>query len=873
MLYIYDSINGNKQAVLNTAQGITITEEINGERSLSFESPYGDVKNRYITVNALIMCDYNGQFYRVEKFTASKQNPPTISVFCRHVFFDSEKIFVPSQDAIIGQYANAIFAEIWQNTDFVVMSDSELANLGMTAADTYTDLEAKNKATPYELTNALIDAISQGELYIDNKHIALVNEIGAGYEPLPLDVTKNMDNLTIDTDTSTLVTRLYPFGKNNLDLETDYGALYIDSPNIDKYGVIEGYMDFGAISDVDMLHERACWCFDSQNQNRIDVPYVTISGKYIDMSPINSKVRLPHLGQRVSVEGYENKRIIKIVWKPQTPYDTEITIGQVKKDLFYYFKQFNNATIEYNAKGKNPADNPEVKTTIVEVTKQEVVAADNIEAMSAFIDDLQVERIETNVKQFICRPNLTVNGDSVKWTDKEHTYKADSKVNIRGYIKMEGLTQKFVEVHLVVPANYDKITVNEMQPLTVNGRQLYFTSVAGTQAFEYLTFTAPKTKYPNLTGDQAAMYTVYIRKTEAEYIKMQQSFEWNVTDNTYYVKTVYGTGDESGNGKYYFVKDADSGRFVYTSRFDGKERGFKLLDDGSYYTNDGVHWYKFGSSLGGNVKIIDHAPTEADLTGEPTVLVRYDNTTTPVLNGGIGTLFNASNTYVEVPATGVITISPSVVTVYYGSTQQFTCNAEAVTWSVGGAKSSYTSISATGLLTVGANETSANLTVKAVSVVNPNRFAVADVALAAKPDTGGKLYLFNNGLTTESGGIAAQYYQSGAAVPFNFGVTITRSRSNTINSTTAAYFANAIDLSSYVKINIHIVSSSMAGSYDVVGYRASRTIVNNLNYTYQNIRAANDYTLSFDISNLTGEMYLALCATNGTVEIDKIWLE
>lgn len=586
MLYIYKEGSGSAVGelitVLQSAQNITITEEINGERSLSFDLPYGDFKADYIKINTLVKCDFNDQIYRVEKITVNKQNPPTISAYCQHIFFDSKKIFVPSWEAEIGQYANAIFTEIWENTDFITLSDSEAASLGMTLTSTYTDLEEQNKTTPYDLTNALIDIISQGELYIDNKHISLVDEIGAGYSPLVLDITKNIDNLTIDTDTSSLVTRLYAFGKNNLDLATDYGLMYIDSPNIGKYGIIEGYQDFSAISDVEMLKARADWMFDSQNQNRIDVPYVTISGKFIDMSPIDNGFQRPHLGQRVQIEGYDNQRIIKIVWKPQTPYDTEITIGQVKKDLFYYFKRFNNTVEEYNASAKDPTLNPAINNTIVEVTKQEVVAADVIEASAAFIEDLQVERIQTNLQQFICTPNLTNTNNAIQWTDTEHTYKAQNNSNIRGYIKMEGLSQQFIEAHLVQPTDYNKLTSAEVQPLTVNGRQLYFTSISGAQAFLYLTFTAPKTKYPNLTSEQEAMYIVQIRKTEAEYIKMEQVFEWNNTDNTYYVKTIFGTGDINGYGKYYFVKDAESGRFVYTSRTDGKEYGIAEKDDGTY---------------------------------------------------------------------------------------------------------------------------------------------------------------------------------------------------------------------------------------------------------------------------------------------------
>jgi hypothetical protein len=232
-----------------------------------------------------------------------------------------------------------------------------------------------------------------------------------------------------------------------------------------------------------------------------------------------------------------------------------------------------------------------VQTSATEVSKQEVVAADNIEATSAFIDDLQVERIQTNIKNFICKPNLTTNGDTIMWSDDPRTWSATSTKDVRGYIKIEGITCQYIEAHLTKPLSYTKITIDDLQPLTVNGRQMYFTSVSGSQAFQYLTFTAPKTKYSDMNDTQAAMYVVYIRKTESEYVKKEDVFDWDSTNETYNIKTYYGTGDESGMGRYYFFKGENGGRLGYTSRTDGTEYGVGIKDDGCYQITGGV-WTK-----------------------------------------------------------------------------------------------------------------------------------------------------------------------------------------------------------------------------------------------------------------------------------------
>lgn len=233
----------------------------------------------------------------------------------------------------------------------------------------------------------------------------------------------------------------------------------------------------------------------------------------------------------------------------------------------------------------NKAVEKAIDTNVIEITKQEIVAADTIEATAAFIDDLQVERIATNLKDYICTPNLTKIDNTLIWTDEGHTFKARNKDNIRGYIKMEGLSQQFIEAHLIEPGSYEALTTDEVQPLLINNRQLYYTSIEGAQAFEYLTFVSPRSKYSNLTSEQETMYKVYTRKILSEYIKMEQSFV--LESGTYNVKTVYGTGDKNGNGKYYFVKDTDSGRFVYVSRADSKEYGIAIKDDAVYNVTAG----------------------------------------------------------------------------------------------------------------------------------------------------------------------------------------------------------------------------------------------------------------------------------------------
>ena len=89
--------------------------------------------------------------------------------------------------------------------------------------------------------------------------------------------------------------------------------------------------------------------------------------------------------------------------------------------------------------------------------------------------------------------------------------------------------------------------------------------------------------------------------------------------------------------------------------------------------------------------------------------------------------------------TGVI-ITPATAVVQKGNTQTFSAAvtgannpAQTVTWSVSGNTSAGTDINSSGLLTVGADETAATITVKAVSTADNTKFGTATVTVTNTP--------------------------------------------------------------------------------------------------------------------------------------------
>ncbi|TCL59868.1 Ig-like protein group 2 [Kineothrix alysoides] len=92
------------------------------------------------------------------------------------------------------------------------------------------------------------------------------------------------------------------------------------------------------------------------------------------------------------------------------------------------------------------------------------------------------------------------------------------------------------------------------------------------------------------------------------------------------------------------------------------------------------------------------------------------------------------------PTVDSVTVSPSTATIIKGNTQSFTATvtgsndpAQTVEWSVSENNSSSTTISSSGLLTVGSDETAAVLTVKALSTVDSTCFDKATVVVTTTP--------------------------------------------------------------------------------------------------------------------------------------------
>ncbi len=358
-----------KIETLHDAVNVKITSEINGEYGLEFDYPLNTPKSQSITINRI--CVIGGQMYRITKLSRDSSGTEILHVTCTHVFHcDSRNIHIQTIGGTaetIGANPSAIMELAFADGKFHVLTDAEAQERGLQriGADGFLiDFEAVDKTTPYDVVKQIITNCGKGELYIDNYNVAIVETIGSD-SSMRIDTARNAQNISIERDISEMITRLYPYGKDDAHIgSVNNDVQYIDSPNAAIYGVKAGYKDYSDYEEPADILSHALWEFNSKNADRIDVPDVNITATFIDLAKLGGHSAI-RLGDAVTVVDNGNairERVIKMEYYPYEPQATTVSIGRIKKDLFFYLNQMGKGVREYI---KNSTSNGKVSAKAI----------------------------------------------------------------------------------------------------------------------------------------------------------------------------------------------------------------------------------------------------------------------------------------------------------------------------------------------------------------------------------------------------------------------------------------------------------------------------------------------------------------------------
>lgn len=343
-LHDYDETIFDKGCIayLGNAVEVRLEKKINDIECLYFEYPYLDEKAAMIEENMIVSCE--GQGYVILKNTRKTDGKDMKSVTAADLFSTYGKTkFIENIPDMIGKKPSAVFKKILEGSQFTAFTEAELNERGMTWVDSdgyLIDFFSLDKTNVWDATKTLIENCGKGEIYHDNFKVAIVQRIGKD-NGVRLTLEKNLDGLEIMQDMEHVITRLYPYGADDMHIgSVNNGLHYIDSPNIEKYGIREGYKDYSDYTDPEKIKAHAEWEFNPENEDRIDVPKVNITGGFIEL------FKLPEVGdiERVdigdTVRVYDNdhnmykRRIVAYSTYPYEPKAPTIEIGHLETNFF-----------------------------------------------------------------------------------------------------------------------------------------------------------------------------------------------------------------------------------------------------------------------------------------------------------------------------------------------------------------------------------------------------------------------------------------------------------------------------------------------------------------------------------------------------------
>ena len=357
--------------VLNCAYNVKETRILNDTGSIEFDYPY-DEKARLISQNMLV--SVNGHIYEISRTTRNMNGADSLHVYgTPHFVYEAQKAFIPTIGDHIGKSSRYVLKQaidiiskfkksVGEKCIFHIMTNAELSEKGMKwVADDelLIDFFSTDKTNLWDVIKTIIENLGRGEIYhetgIDSSNnvvcnIAIVERIGTD-NGVRLRLEKNMRSISIERNVSDMITRLWAFGSDDLTVSSvNGGKAYIDSPNIEKYGVQEGYKDYSDYTSAEKLLRNAKWEFDEDNEDRIDAPQLTISGKLIDLSKLAEygaaeKLEIGDTVHVFDIDGTEYvQRVIEYQAYPLEPKESNISIGHIRRDFFIGLWQTEQAT-------------------------------------------------------------------------------------------------------------------------------------------------------------------------------------------------------------------------------------------------------------------------------------------------------------------------------------------------------------------------------------------------------------------------------------------------------------------------------------------------------------------------------------------------
>lgn len=430
-----------------------------------------------------------------------------------------------------------------------------------------------------------------GEIEIKKRTIKYKKRLGTDKTTI-FGYFRNNIKLEIEEDIDNLCNRLYVYGSSGLTLENIQSEKYIEDTNsINEYGLKVDEINFTSITDENFLLERG-----QSELNKRSKPTKMIANQVLDLD--NATGSHFSLGDSIVLddsdmeENSEEYRVVKISYNPLDKKIFDLNLGanvinlvDIYTEIVKEAKNDNNIT---NDKLNNIDKNPKIINKILEVASMQTVSVETAHITNAWINNLFVQRLETNFWGRDVRNPALVGGVGIVE---------------RNYITIKDQYISFIT---------ENIDLSQQEPLLIPNPDatktdfvnVYYTAIGTeTDAFKFYTLTRPSVLNPLIDSTNEEMFKVKVYKVVNSAIKMQIKFNVGGDNNPVLVVGA-GSGTTEKSQKFVIYKDSNSVKLDYFNETDGAN-GLTISENKVSVRNTNI-------GTGGHVANIFHGVTDAD---------------------------------------------------------------------------------------------------------------------------------------------------------------------------------------------------------------------------------------------------------------------
>lgn len=353
--------DNNGLGFLTSVLEAKVNEELNGEYYLQLKYPINAQLSEYLVVGNIIKCNVGFNNYQLFRINSIDKTFYEITVNALHIFYDLNSNFIINSTPTNknpGDAVNWLLNRAENKTSFTASSDITTLNTAKYVRRNITE------CIMGDIDNSILKKFG-GELERDNYNIKILSRRGNNNN-LKLIIGKNIQEINISIDISSLCTRIYPVGYDGLVLPEN--NKYVDSPLINNYPspLIKKYLfsdikydpdSEDAYHTLDEAYEALRNASQALFDNGLDKPSINIKINWLELSKTKEYynkynfLETVHLGDTITAQlfnlNYET-RVIKTTYNVLTDSFDAFEVGTVKTSLNSYINSIVNETKELN---------------------------------------------------------------------------------------------------------------------------------------------------------------------------------------------------------------------------------------------------------------------------------------------------------------------------------------------------------------------------------------------------------------------------------------------------------------------------------------------------------------------------------------------